>query len=93
MDDRQGYCSSLEEQLEILEARIEGIRAKVENATAEGKAAMTQLLQRWPEESLKARRRLAEVKQEGGEWARRKESTDLMWGNLRSIVEDANTAF
>ena len=93
MDDRQAYLSHLDEQLQVLESQVSGVREKMGQATAEGKTAMAELVERWPEALLKARRRIAEVKQEGESWTESRAEMDRMWDELHSLVDDAKAAY
>lgn len=93
MDDRQSYCEQREEELLVLEGQIGGVREKMAQASAEGRAGMAQLVDRWKDASLNARRKLDEVRQDGGQWQESKGAADQAWAELKALVGSAKAAY
>lgn len=93
MDSRQAYSEKLEEQLQVLEGQIQGVREKMALATGDGKEKMSELVERWTESSTAARRKLVELRQEGEPWEEKKDGIDRTWEELKALVDSAKEAF
>jgi len=93
MSDKEVFCEDLDRQLEVFESQIQGIRDKKSGATEDGRAKMSDILDRWPEATLLARRRTDELRQSTEDWIPQKDSTVAMWAELKSMVDQASAAY
>ena len=91
--DRKAFCDDLEIQLTALESEVTSVTGKLAHATSVEKSAMTQLIDRFPEDALKVRREIAAMRQDREEYELEKSGAAVSLTELRALVDSAKAAY
>jgi predicted ATP-binding protein involved in virulence len=91
---RSAYEEKLDAQLKEWSAKIALLKAKAENAKADGKIAYYKTIDALEQKQNQARTRLRELKTAGDEaWEAVKTGTEKVWAEARTAYHDAGSRF